>query len=67
VIYLLAPIITLFVGHSPLAVNSFNVGTTEFRYGAAIEGLLVFAAVVGLIAFWWRTMRRILTDREENS
>lgn len=43
VAYLIAPLISVFVGSSPFELNAFTIDTSEFRYGAVIESAITFA------------------------
>ena len=40
--YLIAPLISTFIGDSPFGLNSFTIDTSEFRYGAVIEAAITF-------------------------
>jgi len=51
----IAPFIAVFIGASPLLLNSFTVNGSEFRYGELIEYAIIFALVVGaaILAIRW--------------
>ena len=44
--YLIAPLISVFVGDPIFAINSFTIHGSEFRYGAVIEAAITFALVL---------------------
>ena len=53
VTYLILPLITVFIGEAPFAINSFTIDTSEFRYGQVIEAAIIFllAAALAVIAY----------------
>jgi len=43
---LLGPLIAVFVGSSNLALNEFTIRSSEFRYGAVVEAILVLVLIL---------------------
>jgi len=61
--YLFAPLIAAFIGDSAFQLNSFTINSSEFSYGAFLEGVFVAVAVILLLslafpALWDRIRRR---------
>jgi large conductance mechanosensitive channel len=51
VAYLIAPLISVFVGSDALELNAFTVNGSEFRYGAVIQAAITFALALAMIYF----------------
>jgi large conductance mechanosensitive channel len=51
VAYLIAPLISVFVGDPVFEVNAFRVDSSEFRYGAVIEAAITFVLVAAAVYF----------------
>lgn len=49
VAYLIAPLISVFIGDSHFELNAFTINTSEFRYGAVIEAAITFVLVLAVI------------------
>jgi len=49
VLYLIAPLISVFVGDSLFEVNAFTIDGSEFRYGAVIEAAIIFIIVLAAV------------------
>lgn len=57
VAYLIAPLISVFVGDPVFEVNSFSIGGSEFRYGVVIEAAISFV-LAGAVVFLLVSYRR---------
>lgn len=45
---LIGPLISVFIGVSHFELNSFTIGTSEFRYGAVLEATFTFALLIAV-------------------
>jgi large conductance mechanosensitive channel len=48
---LIAPLISVFIGDSNFGLNSFTIGTSEFRYGIVIEAVIALGLTAGTAYF----------------
>jgi large conductance mechanosensitive channel len=48
---LIEPLITVFIGTAPFELNSFRIGSSEFRYGAMIGAAMTFALASAVAYF----------------
>lgn len=51
VAYLIAPLISIFVGGPTFETNAFTIHSSEFRYGAVIEAAITFVLAAAAIYF----------------
>ncbi|HEX3733902.1 MAG TPA: MscL family protein [Solirubrobacterales bacterium] len=58
VVYLIAPLISVFVGSSTFELNAFTIGTSEFRYGAVVQAALTLLMVIALVYALARLFKR---------
>jgi large conductance mechanosensitive channel len=61
--FLLAPLISVYIGNSRFQLNSFKIDTSEFEYGYFLESLFVVVAVVLILmvvfpALWGQILGR---------
>jgi large conductance mechanosensitive channel len=47
---LIAPLISVFIGEPHFELNSFTIGTSEFRYGSVIEAAITVALALAVTA-----------------
>lgn len=57
VVYLIFPVVSMIFGSSNFELNSFTINGSEFRYGAVIEGAIVFILVIAAGAFALRWLK----------
>jgi large conductance mechanosensitive channel len=65
--YLLAPLISVFVGSSPFELNAFTVHSTEFRYGAVLVAAITFVLAAAAAYFIAGPYRRQLGRKGPSS
>jgi large conductance mechanosensitive channel len=56
--YMIAPLISVFVGDPIFEANSFHIGGGEFRYGIVIEAAITFVLVTAVVYFFLEPYRR---------
>jgi large conductance mechanosensitive channel len=64
--YLLAPLISVFVGSPPFELNGFTIAGSEFRYGLVIDAAITFVLAAAAAYFIAGSYRRQL-DRKGTS
>lgn len=58
VAYMIAPLISVFIGDSQFELNAFTIDASEFRYGAVIEAAITFALVLAVTLFALTAVQR---------
>jgi large conductance mechanosensitive channel len=59
---LITPLISIFIGDSPFAFNSFTINGSEFGYGAVIEEVITFTLALVVAYFLFVVACRHLRD-----